>query len=79
MIAFALAFTIALVMLAQPISAMTVTIRAPIGTGDVSDSAVDSGGSNGRKCPDCGFAMKLCLPPSDYKWICHNCGCCVMR
>ncbi len=79
-LAFALAFAFALLMLAQPISAVTSSIMAQNSSDDSSDSVVNhSGNDQGRKCQNCGYPMKLCLPPSEYKWICHNCGCCVMR
>jgi len=77
--ALALSFTAALVILAQPISALTLIVEATNNSDDVLDSSASSSGGNGRKCPDCGYPMKLCLPPSEYKWICHNCGCYVLR
>jgi hypothetical protein len=78
-IAFALSFTIALVLLAQPISAMTMILKVPDKTGDVLDSVVNSGGGVGRKCPGCDESMRFFMPPSEYKWVCHTCGFIVPR
>lgn len=64
-----------LVMLAQPVLGDAVAINQSQ-SGDPSyGSAYGADGvSNGRQCPCCGYPMKLCLPPSEYKWICHSCG-----
>ncbi|OGS41911.1 MAG: hypothetical protein A3K67_01505 [Euryarchaeota archaeon RBG_16_62_10] len=40
-----------------------------------SDSKAGSGGGSGQKpCPNCGYPMRHCLPPVEYKWLCKMCG-----
>jgi hypothetical protein len=78
-LAFAMVSTIAILMLAQPISALTSALAASNDAGNDLDSGGKSGLNNGRQCPNCGNLMKLCPPTSEYKWICHGCGCFVLR
>lgn len=77
-LALALASTLALLLLAQSISALT-TLKAPGNTRDTSDPVVTSDGDQFELCPRCHNPMRYCEPPSDYMWICHNCGYHVMR
>jgi hypothetical protein len=78
LLVFAL-FTLALLVLAQTISAVTAMLKAPDKKGDGSDPTAQPDGGLGHVCPRCGCPMKYCDPPSDVEWICHNCGYHIMR